>query len=281
MRSVAFPARDGPYSMTTQQEPVRPTKRCLDDLGLAFPSVEQSLDTISHPLIAKAQHIPAAVAVHGAQRVLLARDRVWFKVKVGVDRAAVTELDQTTEERSEIIDAGAWWWIGAAGKRRQDSSTDFYTSLEAECVRAGSGTGAASSAHLLPANVDIRRLAGELVYRSVLGVRMVVRGLIARSIRDGKAWTATLISHTISARVHAQDGEAYLAVGAEGFFDPRILAVILAAVPGVAPADWIPEPKGAFGLEPGPGEILYSTMIPPDAQTMILDEFPGEQPERG
>jgi hypothetical protein len=59
------------------------------------------------------------------------------------------------------------------------------------------------------------------------------------------------------------DGEAYLAIGAEGFFDPRILAVILTAVPGIAPDDWIPEPKGAFGLEPRLGEILYSTLIPP------------------
>lgn len=259
--------------MTSHQEAVRPTKRCLDDLGLRFPSVEQSLDTLDHPVVAKAQQVPAEVAAHGAERVLLARDRVWFKVKIGMGRAVVTELDRVTEERAEFVESGAWWWIGAAGRRKQDSSTDFYTDLAAECTRAGKGTGAASSAHLLPADIDIRRLAGELVYRSVLGIRTVVRGLIARSIRNGEVWTATLSSHTISARVQAREGEAYLAIGAEGFFDPRILAVILAAVPGVAPDDWIPEPKGVFGLEPRLGEIVYSTLIPPDAQRAILDEF--------
>jgi hypothetical protein len=140
-------------------------------------------------------------------------------------------------------------------------------------VRAGKGTGAANSEHLLPTDTDIRRLAGELVYRSVLDIRTVVRGLIARSISDGNVWTATLRSHTISAQVYARGGEAYLAVGAEGFFDPRILAVILNAVPGVAAEDWIPEPKGVFGIEPRTGEILYSTLISPETQRAILDQF--------
>jgi hypothetical protein len=154
------------------------------------------------------------VAVQGAERVLLVRDRVWFKVKVGTDRAVVAELDRTAEDRTEIIEDEAWWWIGAAGKRKQDSSTDFYTALAAECTRAGRGTGMATSTHLLPVEIDIRRLAGELTYRSVLGIRRVVRGLIARSIRDGEVWAATLRSHTISARIQARDGEAYLAIGA-------------------------------------------------------------------
>jgi hypothetical protein len=263
--------------VTSSRAPVRPTKRCLDDLDLPFPSVEQPLHALTHPIIAKAQQVPVEVAARGAERVLLARDRVWFKVKIGTDRAVVTELDPATEERAEITEAQAWWWIGAAGTRKQDSSTDFYTALAAECTRAGKGTGAATSTHLLPADIDIRRLAGELVYRSVLGIRTLVRGLIARSIRNGEIWTATLRSHTISARVHARDGAAYLAIGAEGFLDPRILAVILAAVPGVASDDWIPEPKGAFGLEPRPGEILYSTLIPPEAQQAILDEFPDDE----
>lgn len=121
--------------------------------------VEQPLDTLDHPVITKAQHVPEEVAAHGAERVLLTRDRVWFKVKIGTDRAVVTELDRASEERAEIAEAGAWWWIGAAGKRKQDSTTDFYTSLEAECARAGKGTGTGSSTHLLPTDIDIRFLS--------------------------------------------------------------------------------------------------------------------------
>jgi hypothetical protein len=68
--------------VTIRKEPVRPTKRCLDDLGLPFSSVERPLDTLDHSVVAKAQHVPREVAAHGAERVLLARDRVWFKVKL-------------------------------------------------------------------------------------------------------------------------------------------------------------------------------------------------------
>jgi hypothetical protein len=39
----------------------------------------------------------------------------------------------------------------------------------------------------------------------------------------------------------------------------------------------MPEPKGIFGLEPRPGEILYSTLIPPDAQRAIMDEFADQE----
>jgi hypothetical protein len=253
--------------------PVRPTKRCLDDLSLGFPPLEQPLETLDHPVVAKAQQIPEEVAARGAERVLAVRDLVWFKVKIGTDRAIVTELDRTTESRSEIIQADAWWWIGAAGKRREDSDTDFYASLKAECLRAGKGTGDASSIHLLPTDIDLRRLNGELGTQTVLGIKRVVCGLIARSIRDGKIWTAVLSHHKISAIVQARDGEAYLAIGAEGFFDPNLLAVIFAAVPGVAAEDWLPEPKGAFGIQPQPGQILYSAMIPPEFQSRIVDDF--------
>jgi hypothetical protein len=115
--------------MTSPRRRVRPAKRCMDDLGLPLPSVECPLETLDHPVVVKAQHVPAEVAARGAERVLLARDRVWFKVKIGTDRAVVTELDRDTEDRTEIVEAEAWWWIGAAGKRKQDSSTDFYAVL--------------------------------------------------------------------------------------------------------------------------------------------------------
>jgi len=68
--------------------PVRPTKRCLDDLELRFPPLDVPLHETEHELIAKAQRLPDEFASGGAERVLAIDDRVWFKVKVGEHRGA-------------------------------------------------------------------------------------------------------------------------------------------------------------------------------------------------
>ncbi|WP_033340133.1 hypothetical protein [Catenuloplanes japonicus] len=254
--------------------PVRPTKRALDDLGLAFPVLEQRLHRLAHPVVAHAQRIPAQVAAGGAERVASLGDRVWFKVKTGRHRAAVHRLDPAYEHQPEIVTEGAWWWLGAAGTRKGDSDADdFYTRLAAECGRAGRGTGRSSSAHLLPRSVDVRRLRAELAVQVVARVRDLVCDLIARSLCDGKVWSAQMEKYEISALVRAQAGDAYLAIVAEGFIDDRILAVILDAVPGVDPDDWQTEPDGALGIQPGFGQIIRSAIIPPEYQAKIVDQY--------
>jgi hypothetical protein len=71
--------------------------------------------------------------------------------------------------------------------------------------------------------------------------------------------------------VRASDpSEAYLAITAEGFPDPRVIAVILDAVPGMGADDWLPEPGGAAGITPSAGQIIWPTIIPPDSQARML-----------
>ncbi len=170
-------------------------------------------------------------------------------------------LDPAGEHHGAISAGSAWWWIGAAGTRTADSgSDDFYARLEAECRRAGKGSGRVSSQHLLPAGVDLRRLQAELAARAVIGIRDIVCRLVAHSIRDGNAWSARLQRHEISVLVRARDGDAYIAVVAEAFIDPKFLAVILRSVPGVDSDDWLEEPGGAMGIQPGFGQIVRSAV---------------------
>jgi hypothetical protein len=248
---------------------VRPTKRCLDDLGIAFPPVNQPLQTIDHPLINKAQHLPAEVNAGGAERIKALSDRVWFKVKVvNLRGAAIHITPADTADADVLAGADAWWWLCAAGERKEDSSSDFYKAIEAEAARQRSASKAhesVNSTHLLPQDIDYTRLRAESLLRVQLALQDGVRRLIYRSIKTGKIWEAEYERHTIKACVRAED-EAYVAIATEGFLDPRLIAVILAAVPGVASGDWQPEPGGVMGVEPAYGQIVYSAMISPQTQ---------------
>ena len=256
--------------------PVRPTQRCLHDLGLTFPLLDQPLDQLPDPVVVKAQTVPAQLAAGGGERVLVATDRIWWKCKTSSHRAMVTELDHTTEQRSEIVDSGAWWWIGATGPRREGSPEDFYAALSVEVTRKGRGTGGASSIHLLPQQVDTQRLTAEAATIFVVNIRRVIRGLIAGSLRDGNQWSATSTKHCIGALVKTRDGDAYLAISADGFIEPKMIAIMLTSGPGLDETDWMAEPGSILGITPRPGQIIYSTMIAPEIQAAILDEFPVE-----
>jgi hypothetical protein len=181
-------------------------------------------------------------------------------------------LDPADTTEPELLEAGeAWWWIGAAGERRDGSASDFYKQLEAEATRAGKWHGKVSSTHLLPKGVDLERLEAEIATAAVVSIRRVVCELIANSLKDGKWWSATLTGHEIKAAVRTKDGEAYLAIFAEGFPDARMIAVILSSVPSMTANDWLAEPGGAIGIEPKVGQIIYSAIISAAAQTAILD----------
>ena len=57
--------------------------------------------------------------------------------------------------------------------------------------------------------------------------------------------------HRIKALVRADNGhEGYLAIVAEGIPDPRLFALLLDCVPGVAPENWQPEPSPLAEMEP-------------------------------
>ncbi|MCU1632277.1 MAG: hypothetical protein JWM61_929 [Micrococcaceae bacterium] len=258
--------------------PVRPTKRSLDDLGIGFPALETPLSKVDHPLVAKAQGVPRELAAGRAERVRSLTDRVWLKCKCSNLRGVVTHLSEDDADQSELVaDADAWWWLGAAGERKADSASDFYKLIEAEALRRGKGQQGVSSSHLLPGVIDYKRLSAELAVQSVLTIQRVVRDIIAKSLTDGQLWSASTSEHMITAGVRAADGEAYLAISAEGFPDARTIAIILASVPGMAEAEWMAEPGGAMAIQPEAGQIIYSAMIPAAAQAKILEEFADQE----
>ena len=259
--------------------PVRPTKRCLDDLDLPFPVLTAPLWQVPHDIVKRAQAIPQEVDAGGAERIRALDDRVWFKCKTSNRRAIVTRLSTSEREDRRIVTDLGEWWIGAAGFRQQDSAGDFYKTIEAEAIRYGKGSGGASTAHLLPVAIDVDRLQAELAAQAVEAMRRVVVTLIARSLCEGKPYSAEFSGHRVTAHVRAADGsEAYLAIVAEGHWDPRILATILSSVPGISPESWQPEPSEVAGITPESGQIIWSTIIPPEVQAKLLDLALDDQP---
>lgn len=240
----------------------------LGELGLAFPELDVPLAKTDHPLVRKAQGLPDEVGAGGAERVLSITDRVWFKVKTGDHRGAAGDLPSPDD--SAVPDRG--WWLAAAGHRQADTpARDFYARLTAECEREGKGTGRISSDGLLPRAIDYRRWTAELGALATVAIQGLVRQAIAKSAHDGKYWTVTVQRHVIGAIVRRVDGESYLAITSEGFYDQKLVAMLLGSVPGVPASDWIAEPGPILGIDPDRGQIIFSTMIPPTSLAALLE----------
>jgi hypothetical protein len=246
---------------------VRPTRRCLADLSLKAPDLGAPLDEIEDPVVIVAQAVPELRDAGGAQRVLSLTDRVWFKVKTGDRRAITTVLREDECPVPLPADAGHWW-IGAAGHRQDDSpQRDFYASIARESTTGRT----VSTEHLLPVEWDWKRLMAENAVAWRRQMRRLVLRLVAMTLATGDLAVAEFKSHRIKALVRADDGhEAYLAIIAEGIPDPEVFALLLDCVPGVAPEDWQPEPSEIADLEPAPGEIVWSTILPPEAAQEVL-----------
>ncbi|SRR6266568_3245825 len=259
--------------------PVRPTRACIEqDLGLRIPDIEVTLSSLDHELIKEAQRIPELYEASGLERIQSLRDRVWFKVKSGQWRGAATRLtEQDQLAGSPIPVSAAPWWLGAAGLRRDGDGSDFYTSLEAKATRAGKGTGEPKSDGWLPTAWDWTRFKLEAAYAVQLTARTIVRRLVALSLRSGRAYSGEWLRCTITALVRADNGgEAYLLIGVDRVADHRLMAVMLDAIPGVPKDSWQPEPGGVAGLTPAPGEVIWSTILPPEVGAQLLDEFDEE-----
>lgn len=254
--------------MASEPIGVRPTKRCIADLGTSLPDLGVPLEEIDHPIVINAQSVPEQRDAGGAERVVALTDRVWFKVKTGDHRAAVAEL--RGEDLPDWVrpNRGAWW-IGAAGRRQADSAQrDFYAALQRECTTGKT----VSSDHLLPADWDWMRLAAEQAVAWRREMKRMVIHLVAMSLRTGHLAVGELRNHRIKALVRAENGhEAYLAIIAEGVPDPQMFALLLDCVPGVAPEDWQPEPSPLAEMNPGSGEIIWSTLLPSEVANAILE----------
>jgi len=253
--------------VSEDDKPPRPTKLCLEDLGLQVPTIDVCLGLLDHILIKEAQRLPALHAADGVERVQCITDLIWFKVKAERWRGAAIRLSREMIESDVPSEAGAWW-LGRAGYRREGSPEDFYTSIEKAYERAG------GSNQWLPSDWDWTRFRLEAAYAWERGIRDVVCRLIANSLRDGCQYYVELEGYRITATARARDNETYLAIGTENSADPKVFAVIINAVPGIDKDDWMPEPGGAAGLVPGAGEVIWSTILPPDVAAALLERFP-------
>lgn len=246
---------------------VRPTRHTLADLGQPLSDLGTPLDEVDHVVIKVAQTVPEQREAGGAERILALKDRVWFKVKVGDQRAVVTELADS--ERAEDYAPGVGnWWIGAAGRRQADSpQRDFYEAITRECTTGKT----VSTVGLLPTEWDWKRLTAEQAIAWRREMKRIVIRLIAMSLMSGKLAVAEFQQHRIKALVRADNGhEAYLAIIAEGIPNPEVFALLLDCVPGVSPEDWQPEPSSLAEMEPSQGEIIWSTLFPSEVASAIL-----------
>ena len=266
-------------------QPVRPTKRGMDDLGIEVPEIDAPLHAIDQADIRGVQAIPKQLEAGGAKRLVGLKDRVWFKYKFDATRGAVTRLGEA-EVAPEVAGDSAVgrWWAGAFGPRNADSpQRDFYSQLVSECERHGKalGTGRGSSEHLLPQDWDIRRLSAELSIQWVDAINDLVIGMIAESLGTGKQVIAEAEDQLITAAVRATSkDEAYLIISAVGVPDARVQAAVLSSVPGIDANEWMPDQvvqREGLDLKPESGEVVWSTLLSPKIQALIL-ELAGDNP---
>ena len=251
--------------MNGEPETVRPTRRCVADLELPIPPINQPLCSLDHPLISQSQRLPETHAAGGAERILALKDRVWFKVKTSRWRGAATRLPANRADASSQV-RRAPWWLGAGGFRREGDPSDFYAALAATSDREGG-----CSDRWMPSTWDWKRLEIEHAYAWERQIRRIVRDLIGRSLQDGRPYQAEFYNYRVTALARAHGSETYLSIGAENIADPRVFAIIINAIPGIGPDSWLPEPDGVAGLIPGPGEVIWSTILPPEVAAQILD----------
>jgi hypothetical protein len=59
------------------------------------------------------------------------------------------------------------------------------------------------------------------------------------------------------------------------------MIALISVVPGLSESDWQAEPGGVSDIKPKEGQIIWSTVIPPDIQVRILElakiTFPRER----
>lgn len=248
-------------------ERARPTLRCLlDDLSLPLPSVEEPLDEIDHPLLAKtSEQFADPDTPH--ERIRAIDDQVLFKVKVQRWRGAVW------------VDAPLPWLV-AAGWREVGSPEDFYVALAAagQAARARHNTNHRPAlttdtytGHLLPNRDDHVRYRLEAGIRLVRRLERLIPGLVRGSLRDGREHAADVDTFTVGVQVRADHGhETYVAIRITGSVPANLTQIILEIVPGCETDGWYPE-----AVLPGrylaANEQAWSNIMDTEAAAKLLD----------
>lgn len=262
---------------------VRPTKKVLDDLGCQVPTIDKSLSSIDVDPLRSAQSFPDRYEANSLRRIVSLKDRVWFKLKTARWRGAVVRLTDAelscqadpNDDEPCMTDQHRWW-VGAVGSREDGSRTDFYSQLEAEtsCTASPTKKDGVNTDQLLPRAWDRRRLKAEISYAEVHAYEQIMLEAAARSLRSGKIVTASFAHFSMGVVIRADSGQQFVAFIAQNVFDPKRLAVMMSALPGVAPDDWAPEPGGIADLNPRSGEIIWSAVLTTDAADQILERVP-------
>lgn len=266
-RSVGAMASD-------QGPPVRPTLRALtEDLALPIPPVDVQLHDVDHPIIVRAQSIPAKQADHGAERILSLSDRIWLKVKTGRYRGAVTHHAHDPELPKATWLSG--WWLGFVGLRAVGDRRDVYAQAEARSTvekdRVAAGI---DTTWMLPTERDANRRAAEFAAREEAAMRHQVLAVIAESARTGRMITTTYGHHSLEVLVKVPDNLTYLAIGMTGVHRPEEIAALLDCVPGVHREAWGVEPGDVLGITPRPAQLVFSTILDPTELAPLLERYP-------
>jgi hypothetical protein len=231
----------------------------LDELDIGVPTLDESLDSLDHPLIIKAQNVPEQVASNGGQRILCLTERIWYKTKVHDWRGAVASFAECPFEE---LGSPPFWWLGTAGKRRSDSSqSNFYDQLPAD------------DSTRIPGDWDWRRWVAESALAGATAVQSTVRNAARESLKSGSTVSFYIAARSeIRIRIRIKDHEeAYLGVALVGIPDAKTFALILDSFPGVEGDDWQPEPGGVLDIEPDEGEMIFSTLLSVKAQHELFD----------
>jgi hypothetical protein len=116
----------------------------------------------------------------------------------------------------------------------------------------------------------MKRLSAEGGVNAVAIVQQLVISAAAQSLWHSDIRAFTVGDRDVRVRIRMQDdGQVYLAIGSTGSVDPTFFVTLISAIPGASADDWLPEPTDALGIQPEPGEIVWSTMLSPEAQTLI------------
>jgi hypothetical protein len=251
-------------------EPVRPTKNCLDAIGVLAPNLGVRLSDIEHPLVMRAQQVPQQVASKSAERIRSLTDRVWLKVKTSTWRGAVGDLEN--EISAEIQQFAQHWWLCAGGVRREDSpQSDFYSQLDDHAHAEGANS--CSTDFMLPGVWDNRRLVAEAAVNAQKALSGLVVAAAAQSLMHSDIRGFTIGDRDVRVRIKVhEDGQAYIALSATGSIDHSFFVTLMSAIPGLATDDWMAEPDGSLEIEPEPGEIIWSTMLPAGVQSMLAEQ---------
>lgn len=250
-------------------EPARPTLRALlQDLHLPLPPIDQPLDQIDHPLLAKARD-QFTQENTGHERIRAIDDEVVFKVKIQRWRGAVWSDEHIP-------------WLIAAGVREDGSADDFYQALasDAQTARARYNAehakpigGRTCIGHLLPTQDDHRRHQLEAGTRQVRQLITVICDLARGSLRDGHEHATDFPGFRLGIVVRADDGhETYVAVRITGSIPHDLTSVILRHVPGCDAELWdtvirLPERRLL-----GPEQAWFNIMDPKAAAQLLEEE---------